>query len=321
MRWSFAIVSVLILCLFSMFALFFFEEATISNEQDYYLLKENVEAAMFDSIDIAYYRDTGNIKISKEKFFENFTRRFSENGRLGDYIIQAYDIMEEPPKVTVKIMDQTQEYNIYTKMPGNANEIDPTSVNVVNEVSGIIETQDCYVTKRLYSSPREDNIDTRWLSLSGHREHKAELHKLEGYTAIRANFVMTWYDYALTYAKDNSSASKRTVLKDIFNKYNDLFFDTYTNTNRTNDTEIIYWGDTGSTGYDTNGLDGQARMYVKEFGIRNNANTIDLEYNYDFNCSSAVLMRTFGGEEKYMCNHGIIYDVLYKNNSERCKNK
>ena len=39
MKWAYSIVSVLVLCLFSMFALFFFEEATISNEQDYYMMK------------------------------------------------------------------------------------------------------------------------------------------------------------------------------------------------------------------------------------------------------------------------------------------
>ena len=37
--------------------------------KDYYLLKEVTEAAMIDAIDLVYYRQTGDLKIIKEKYF------------------------------------------------------------------------------------------------------------------------------------------------------------------------------------------------------------------------------------------------------------
>ena len=51
-----------------------------SNELDQSLLRDTVEAAMYDAVDLGYYRVSGGIiRIDKEKFAENFTRRFAEN--------------------------------------------------------------------------------------------------------------------------------------------------------------------------------------------------------------------------------------------------
>ena len=78
MKWSFASVATIVLGIFGLFIILLFSEITVSNEQDYYSLKEATEAAMIESVDIAYYRLTGDVKIVKEKFVENFTRRFTE---------------------------------------------------------------------------------------------------------------------------------------------------------------------------------------------------------------------------------------------------
>lgn len=109
MKWSFALLGVLLFGGFGMFVLIIFQDITVSNEQDYYLLKEVTEAAMIDAVDLAYYRATGEVKIVKEKFVENFTRRYAESTNFGteDYTISFYDIWETPPKVSVKITNGT----------------------------------------------------------------------------------------------------------------------------------------------------------------------------------------------------------------------
>ena len=77
---------------------------TTSNTQDYYQLKEITNSAMTDSIDYAYYRLYGEVKINKEKFVENFLRRFSETVSITKtYQIDFYDLYESPPKVSVKV--------------------------------------------------------------------------------------------------------------------------------------------------------------------------------------------------------------------------
>ena len=115
-----------------------FNEITVSNEQDYYTLKDAAEAAMIEAVDVAYYRLTGEIKMSKEKFVENFTRRFTETSTFGqgNYNIEYYQISETPPKVSLRIVDATNSYNIYNTFSVN---LDPTQVKIVNELSAILD--------------------------------------------------------------------------------------------------------------------------------------------------------------------------------------
>ena len=100
--------------MFGLFGLVFivmFESITINNESGYYVLKEAMEAAMLESVDLACYRigdengfydfdgdgmpdsdingdgninendknacDGNDLKIVEQKFVENFTRRFA----------------------------------------------------------------------------------------------------------------------------------------------------------------------------------------------------------------------------------------------------
>jgi len=138
MKWSFASVALIIMGLFGLLIIILFNEITVSNEQDYYTLKEATEAAMVDAIDVAYYRLTGEIKMSKEKFVENFTRRFTETSTFGqgNYGIEFYQIIEYPAKVSLRIVDKTNTYNIYNTY---SVDIDATQATIVNELSAILD--------------------------------------------------------------------------------------------------------------------------------------------------------------------------------------
>ena len=43
-----------------------FENVTVNNESEYYVLREAVEASMYESVDIEYYINTGNLKIIED---------------------------------------------------------------------------------------------------------------------------------------------------------------------------------------------------------------------------------------------------------------
>lgn len=139
MKWSFATLGMIVLGVFGIFIILFFNDLTVSNEQDYYTLKEATEAALVESVDVAYFRLTGDIKISQEKFVENFTRRFSETATFGegDYSIVFYDINESPALVNLRIVDNTDEYNIYNVFFDT--DIDATKTQIVNELSAILD--------------------------------------------------------------------------------------------------------------------------------------------------------------------------------------
>ena len=138
MKWSFASIGLIMIGLFGFLIIIMFNEITVSNEQDYYTLKDAAEAAMIESVDVAYYRLTGEIKMSKEKFVENFTRRFTETSTFGqgNYNIEYYQISETPPKVSLRIVDATNSYNIYNTF---SVDLDPTQINIVNELSAILD--------------------------------------------------------------------------------------------------------------------------------------------------------------------------------------
>lgn len=87
---------------------FLFQTLTNTEESNTNLLKEATSAAMYDSIDIAAYRTSGIVRIDREKFAENFFRRFAERADLGyTYKLDIYDINEYPPKVSIKISTTT----------------------------------------------------------------------------------------------------------------------------------------------------------------------------------------------------------------------
>lgn len=142
MKWSFATVGIILLGIIGVAIIFLFQSLTTTNENDYYLLKEIAEAAMVDAIDIPYYRETGDLKIIREKFVENFTRRFAESTLFvsNEYTIKSYDIMETPPKVSIIVGTDLGEFTI----GGNTDEY-----SVANKLDAILE----YVGDSTYVSP------------------------------------------------------------------------------------------------------------------------------------------------------------------------
>ena len=125
--------------LFGIFFIVMWQDITINNESEYYVLKEAMEASMLESVDWVCYRegeDCGpyDIKISEQKFVENFTRRYaaSASGSVTSYEIQFYDIIEKPAKATVVIKGKTQKYGILSG-DGDA------TFSLTNDLSGIIE--------------------------------------------------------------------------------------------------------------------------------------------------------------------------------------
>ena len=132
MKWSFASVGLIVFGLIGLAIIILFQNITTNNENNYYLLKEVTEASMIDAINMDYYRETGELKITKEKFVESFTRRFAESTVFAssEYTINYFDIMEEPPKVTVSINTGIGEYTIYQ---------DTSDYHVANTLSAILE--------------------------------------------------------------------------------------------------------------------------------------------------------------------------------------
>jgi len=111
-------------------------DATTTNTQDYYQLKEVANGALYDSIDYSYYSQTKQVRILKEIFIENFLRRFAETIAPSDsYRVEFYDLYESPPKVSVKISTSTAGFIVGRDAGDDA----VTNLDVVNSIDLILE--------------------------------------------------------------------------------------------------------------------------------------------------------------------------------------
>lgn len=120
-----------VLGLFVITIMMLFNNYTTTNEQDYILIKEATEASLADSIDWTHFRKYGEVRIIKEKFVEDFVRRFAETVNINkNYKIGFYDIYEAPPKVSVKVTTRTDNFTIFA---------DTTSADVVNKLDAVLE--------------------------------------------------------------------------------------------------------------------------------------------------------------------------------------
>lgn len=190
-----------------------FQSITTNNETEYYVLKEAMEAAMIESIDIACYRDSNAegcgevIKISEQKFVENFTRRFTENisGDASSYKLEFYDIIESPPKVSVKVKGKTKSYSI---MINSKN--DDGSFDITNSLSGIIEYDPNYTEADGFTIIKKENGNNSDLSI-GVSPKEAE-----------------------TYDPDSGESAEQEEC----DKNNDCSFDSQQNTNSDNEDEV-----------------------------------------------------------------------------------
>lgn len=131
MKESFWGIFVIMLGVISVSFIFFFQTATNTDEQNYTLLKEITEAAMYDAVDLASYRSTGVVRIDREKFVENFIRRFAESVTIGNtYRVDIYDVNETPPKVSLRVSSTVES---------NATE-EIVEFDISNRLDAILET-------------------------------------------------------------------------------------------------------------------------------------------------------------------------------------
>lgn len=148
-----------------------FGNITTTNQQDYTLLKNTVEASMYDSIDIAAWRNggfyvcsskavfdkasdydityvdmtnkdykctylTGEVMIKKEVFVESFLRRYSENiNNNKSYKITVQEVVEYPPKVSIRI----DTYDTYNGANSTVAEFKEGDFSLRNQVDAILE--------------------------------------------------------------------------------------------------------------------------------------------------------------------------------------
>ena len=132
--WGYAII---LLGIVAIGVIWFFASTTRNDQHNYNLLKETTEAAMYDALDLAAYRKDGTVRIEEEKFVENFIRRFAENADLSyEYKIEIYDVNEEPPKVSLRVLSRTST-NANTALP----EGEIVEFDFVNNIDAIFETK------------------------------------------------------------------------------------------------------------------------------------------------------------------------------------
>lgn len=127
--WGYAVI---VLGILAIGIIWFFATTTNTDQHNYNLLKEAVEASMYDAVDLAAYRKDGTVKIIEQKFLENFIRRFAENAELSnDYVIEVYDITETPPKVSLRV----------SSVKSNNSTGEVINFNIVNNIDAILETK------------------------------------------------------------------------------------------------------------------------------------------------------------------------------------
>ena len=128
MKEAFWGVLIILLGLFGIVVVNLFQNVTVDNDRVYYLIKESTEASAYDSIDLTYYRLSGNIRIVEDKFVENLTRRFAQNVTIGDYTVVVQDINEVPPKISLFVRSGITSFGT-------------GAVDLENKVNAVIEAK------------------------------------------------------------------------------------------------------------------------------------------------------------------------------------
>lgn len=122
----------ILLGIFVIVIMMLINSVTTSTTKDYYQIKETTEAAMIDAVDYGYYRIYGELRINKEKFVENFLRRFSETVNVNKtYNVEFYDLYEAPPKVSVKVTSNSGSFTVGY----NTSE----DYEIVNKIDAVLE--------------------------------------------------------------------------------------------------------------------------------------------------------------------------------------
>ena len=132
------------------------QNITTTQEEDYYLTREILQASMIDAIDYGTFRSTGEISMIKEKFVEVFIRRFAESiSGSKDYTLEFYDISENPPKATVRVLTNSGDVTVSE----NAADF---NVDLNTFMTGILETAEPYLTEKSeYCRERKIAVDDK----------------------------------------------------------------------------------------------------------------------------------------------------------------
>ena len=137
---------------------------SVTDEQSFFLTKENLASAMKESLDYGYMADSSKIfkddnycqtsgygmfKVNREKVIENFIRRFADTVDISKtYTINFYNISEIPPAASVEVIAFTNNTTFGQREQAN-NESVPTSTRF----TGILFTT--------------ENYNPGWVSYSG----------------------------------------------------------------------------------------------------------------------------------------------------------
>lgn len=147
MNKGFLTVGIIILALIALLLFNVLNNFSTGGELDYYLLKETTIAAMNDSVDYTYARLNGLVRMDKEKFIENFLRRFADGvDNTRTYDVKFYDINEIPPKVSIKVNSDT------------VLSFDEQTAGITTSVSSIIES-DNFDDPYIESALKDPNND------------------------------------------------------------------------------------------------------------------------------------------------------------------
>lgn len=129
---------------------------SVTDEQSFFLAKENLASSMKEAIDYAYFADAsptitednymntneiyGRFKINREKLVENFIRRFADTVDISKtYRINFYYISEIPPAASVEVISSTNKSNF-----GDSQTAADESVNTSSRFTGILFTTEDY---------------------------------------------------------------------------------------------------------------------------------------------------------------------------------
>ena len=205
----------ILLGVFVVVVMMLIQSATTGNTQDYLMMKEVTQASMIDAIDFSYFRLYGEVKINKEKFEENFIRRFSENVNIAtNYKVAFYDLYEVPPKVTVRVTSKTNNLNVAGKSE---------NFDIVNDISSILEFG--------YSKETNNGSSTSKKACTLY---------------IKPDFVKEFKQYLINKG-DQASADQITTVEDAKKVFAKVFsgYATWSSEELRNYPEIIDWLDRG----------------------------------------------------------------------------
>ncbi len=137
MNKAFLTVGIILMAILGFYSISVISGQQTGAELDYYLLKETTEASMNDAIDPAYFRQTGLIRMDKEKFAESFVKRFATNVEgTRDYDIKIYDLNETPPRVSIRVISP-KKTAVVRGLNGNGQ----NTVDITTSADMLVETK------------------------------------------------------------------------------------------------------------------------------------------------------------------------------------